>query len=349
MNKKPTRASLRTLVERILQSKISDSVWQYAIDYRMVSEVERDISPVEELAKEVARLVELGSGREAGGYVERSRRQRRSKRIPSRQEAISRYVADHAREQDNVEWFRRTFLDHRLLQIEEIEPWIMRQQESNPVTHAVIVRLPAGTTLDCDVDGHHRIVPPLAEVSKVEGIASLTFLEYPRARSKWVHRIPVGPDGPLGHLYKVARALAETYGWQQTQATAFVLTDLTPEVPDALVTMQSSGLGGLGRIRIVVDPFFTPAEVAQMYGRIRAQVLSGKTKGLSEKHSRLAIYALLHPSLERSSLQSWNVEYPQWGYARLNRFKKEAQASQNRLKSMIERRTISLSQSVNFK
>jgi hypothetical protein len=272
-------------------------------------------------------------------------------RSRARQGAIHRYpcyVAAHAREQDDVQWFRRTFLDHRLLEIEEVEPWILRQHESNPVTRAVILRLPPGTTLACELDGHHRIVPPLAEVGKVEGIAPLSLLDYPRAGSKSVQRIPVGPDSALGHLHKIARALAETYGWQQAQATGFVLTDLTPELPDALVNVQSSGLGGLGRIRIVVDPFFTPAEVARIYGRVRAQVLSGKTKGWSEKHARLAIYALEHPGLESSSRQSWNVEYPQWGYARLNRFRKEALASQNRLKSMIERRTISLSKSVNF-
>jgi hypothetical protein len=345
---KPTRASLRTVVEGRLHRKISDSVWQYAIDDRMVSQFEQGDATVEWLAEKVAQLAELGSGQKAGGYVERSRRQRRSKRIPSRLEAISCYVAGRARARDDVQWFRRTFLDHGLLQIAEIEPWIIRQHESHPVTRAVILRLPAGTTLDWDRAGHYRIVPPLAEVSKVEGIASLSLLDYPRAGSKWVQRIPVGPDGPLGHLHKVAGTLAESYGWQQAQATGFVLTDLTPEFPEALINVQSNRLGGLGRIGIVVDPFFTPAEVARIYGRIRSQVLSGKTKGLSEKHARLAIYALEHPSLDRSSLQSWNVEYPQWAYARLNRFKKEALASQNRLKSMIERRPISLSKSFNF-
>ena len=241
--------------------------------------------------------------------------------------------------------FRQTYLNDELLQIKDIEPWIKRQYKSNPFRQAVIVRLPAGTTLELGLNGHPLIIPPLNDVSQVEGIAPPIFLDYPVPGSEWVQRIPVGPDGPLGRLCKLAETLASTCGWQPAQATAFVLTDLTPEIQDFMVTLQIKSVGVLGRLQLVVDPFFTPAEVAQRYGRIRAQILSGKTKSLSEKHTRLAIHALKHTSLDRSSFQSWNTQYPKWAYARPNRFKKEAQTSQRRIESMISRWRISLGKS----
>ena len=232
--------------------------------------------------------------------------------------------------------FRRTYLSDGLLQIEDIEPWIQRQDKSNPFPGAVIVRLPAGTTLEAGLDGHPLIAPPLTDVSQVEGIAPPALLEYPVPGSAWVQSIPVGSDGPLGRLRKLAETLADTCGWQR---------DLTPEIQDFMVTLQIKSVGVLGRLQLVVDPFFTPAEVAQRYGRIRAQILSGKTKSLSEKHTRLAIHALKHASLDRSSFQSWNTQYPKWAYARPNRFKKEAQTSQRRIESMISRWRISLGKS----
>ena len=58
MNKKPSRAQLRSLVARRLKTQIPDDVWQYAIDERMVSEVERDISDGATIAEKVAWLVE---------------------------------------------------------------------------------------------------------------------------------------------------------------------------------------------------------------------------------------------------------------------------------------------------
>lgn len=351
MNKKTSRARLRSLVERSLKTQIPEPYWQYAIEKCMVSEVEQDISKgatiaekVDWLAGEVAKLLALTDNK-PGSYIELRRRQRRGKRLPSRQEAIACYVAMRARGKDDVQSFRRTYLNDGLLQIKDIEPWIKRQHKSNPLRHAVIVRLPVGTALEFGLNGHPVITPPLTDVSQVEGIAPPTFLDYPGPGNEWVQHIPVGPDGTLGRLCKLAETLASTCGWQPAQATAFVLTNLTPEIQDFMVTLQIKSVGALGRIQLVVDPFFTPAEVAQRYGRIRAQMLSGRTKSSSEKHTRLAIHALEHASLDRSSFESWNTQYPKWAYTRLNRFKKEALTSQNRFESMISRGRISLGKS----
>ncbi|MEN6533625.1 MAG: hypothetical protein ABFD89_08180 [Bryobacteraceae bacterium] len=316
--------------------KISDSVWKYAVDERMVSEFLQGESSLDWLVRKISRLTKLESGSPAP-YIELSRRHRRTKRIPSRQEAISWYVAAQAREDGQVKWFRKAFLGGRVLRIEEVEPWILQQRNDYPYRHAVIVRLPAGVTPQPDVNGRYTLTPPLREISQFEVLVPVTFLEYHRAGSVWVQRVPAGPDGPLGALYKLSHRLAEMYGWQKAQASGFVLTDLIPEIPTCMVSSVCHELGGLVRIQIVVDPFYTPAEVAQTYKRIRSKMLVGKTKGLSEKHTQLALHALRQPELDQPCLQSWNQQYPNWAYRRMNRFRKEAQNAQRRLETMVRR------------
>lgn len=335
----PTVTAVRKQVERQC-GKISDAVWQYAIEERMVGEFLQGESDLDWLVQKISRLREMEAGAQAHPYVELGRRHRRTKRIPSRAEAISCYVAAQAREDKQVQWFRKTFVGGRILRIEEVEPWILRQTDEYPYRHAVIVRLPAGITPQCDADGRYTLTPPLREISQYEVLAPVTFLEYHRAGSAWVQRIPAGPDGPLGALRKLSQRLAEIYGWQRAQASTFVLTDLSPEIPGYMVSFQGHDLGVLARIQVVADPFHSPAEVAQIYKRIRTQVLTGKTKGLSEKHTRLALHVLGQPELDCRCLQTWNQQYPEWTYARMNRFRKEALNAQRRLEAMVTRRVI---------
>ncbi|MGD0778256.1 MAG: hypothetical protein ABSC05_36195 [Candidatus Solibacter sp.] len=335
--KRLNSAEVRKLVERRL-GKISNEIWEFAVEERMVGQYQQEQN-LDWLIQKIRKLIALGAEK-AHGYIECDRRQRRTQRIPSRQEAISSYVAMEARENTAVQQFRQTVLGGRILKIEEVEPWIVRQSEEHPYRHAVIVRLSAGITPDCDQDGSYTLSPPLPEISRFQGLAPVTFLEYPRAGSAWVQRIPAGPDGPLGALYKLSQSLAENYGWQRAQAIGFVLTDLTPEIPPYMVSFAGHDLGGLARIQIVVDPFFTPAEVAQMYKRIRSQFLTGKTKGLSEKHTRLAIQVLHQPKLDQSCLRNWNQQYPKWAYREMKRFKKEALAAHRRLEAMVRGWTV---------
>jgi hypothetical protein len=319
--------------------KISDAVWKFAVEERMVSQFQEE-QDLDWLIQKIQDLIGLGGAEKAPGYIEVGRRQRRTQRIPSRQEAISCYVAMEARADPAVQQFRKAFLGGRTLQIEEVEPWIVRQSEEHPYRHAVIVRLPEGITPDYDVEGRYTLSPPLPEISRFQRLAPVTFLEYPRAGRASVQRIPAGPDGPIGALYQLSQSLAETYGWQRAQATGFVLTDLTPEIPPAMVSFAGHDFGSLARIHIVVDPFFTPAEVAQMYKRIRSQFLTSNRKGLSEKHTCLAIHFLHQPKLDPSCLRSWNQQYPKWVYREMKRFKKEALAAHRRLEAMVRGWTV---------
>jgi hypothetical protein len=331
----PNVAEVRKLVEHQL-GKISDSVWEFAVEERMVSQFQEEQN-LNWLIGKLRHLIALGSVEIAPGYIEVGRHQRRTKRIPSRQESISCYVAKEARENPAVQQFRETFLGGRILKIEEVEPWIVCESEKYPYRHSVIVRLPEGITPHCDeVERIYTLRPPLSEVTRFQRLEPITFLEYPRVGSVRAQLIPAGPDGPIGVLYLLSQSLAETYGWQKSQATGFVLTDLTPEIAAYKVSLDGHDFGGLARIRLVVDPFFTPAEVGQMYKRVRSQLWTSRMKGLSEKHTRLAIHVLHQPKLDPSCLQNWNQQYPNWAYRELKRFKKEALAAHRKLEAMVK-------------
>jgi hypothetical protein len=324
--------AVRRLVEGRI-GKIRDAVWKFAVEERMVSQYMEELD-LDWLVGKI-NILEGLAGEQSHRCIDVSRRQRRTKRLPSRQEAFSCYVAKAARADLRVKQFRKAYFSGRLLTREELEPWISQQSKEHPYRHAVIVRLPAGTTPECHEDGSYTLNPPLTEITCFEAVAPIRFLDYPRTGREWVQRIPVGPDGPLGELYKISESLAEAYGWQRAQATAFVLTDLAPEITPCTVSFAGRDFGGLARIQLVVDPYYTPAEVAQMYKPIRSRVWKGKAKGLSEKHTRLGIHVLHHPDFDHGCMQKWNEQYPNWAFSDMKRFKREASMAHSRLNARV--------------
>lgn len=85
--RRPTPAEARKLVEQRL-GKISDAVWKFAVDERMVAQFQEE-QKLDWLTQKIQELVALGGTEKPTGYIEVGRRQRRTQRIPSRQEAIS--------------------------------------------------------------------------------------------------------------------------------------------------------------------------------------------------------------------------------------------------------------------
>jgi hypothetical protein len=331
---KLTPHSIRKKVE-LQCGEISAKIWQYAQDQRMVSDVIHGEADCDWLVGQIQRLQALGSPTPQRP-IELNRRERRTKGIPSRQDAISYYVAEQARGDPRVKAYRQTFLEGKLLSIEQVEPWIQRQNEQHPYRHAVIVRLPAGTTPNLDL----TLTPPLKTVTHFENLERVRFIEYVRFGRSGVQRLPAPRDGPIGALYDLANSLAGTYRWQKAQASGFVLTDLTPDIEDRAVFFEDHELGVLARIHMVVDPAYTPSEIAQIYKQQRAQVLRKRGKGLSEKHTQLAILVLHQPELDRNTLRNWNLQYPRWAYARIGLFRKEALRAHKRLEAAAERRKL---------
>jgi hypothetical protein len=92
---------------------------------------------------------------------------------------------------------------------------------------------------------------------------------------------------------------------------------------------------------MTVDPITTPRELAAKYARFRLQVLNQGTgklgkrlkraRPLSEKHAKLATFAVRHNPLDSKKMTVWNRQFPQWEYTRYSNFSRDAKVAKERL------------------
>ena len=140
-------------------------------------------------------------------------------------------------------------------------------------------------------------------------------------------------------LRSIAKDLVRLLGWQEAEATVFILTDLVPLLPTFGITIspgpilmdEDLQLNCLTRISLTVSPLSTPREVAKGYEKIRATVLKGRARALTEKHMHLAAYCASLFPLDRSHMIEWNKVYPKWHYVRFSIFNRDALTARARL------------------
>jgi hypothetical protein len=220
-----------------------------------------------------------------------------------------------------------------------VEPWIKDHQKDEVYPHAVLLRVKK-----LDYRTGWPIDPPLqlAQNDQIEGVANVDCLEYGKPGSGWVHRVPIGRDGTLRVLHELSKTLATFFHWQAAQATAFVLTDLTPVIetesvavhPAPHVTVPYGGpqpLACLVRVTLTIDPIMTPKELARKYASVRNRLLAQKPRALSTKHLALAVFTTKHPALNQESMEQWAREFPQWKYRRISQFGRDARTARSRL------------------
>jgi hypothetical protein len=248
-------------------------------------------------------------------------RGRRNTHLSWHQESVSDVLAVHAELETEhrfgVREFRAEVLDGRLLSLDQAGHWI----EQAAANRGGILRSP---TARAEVAGHTAL--------------GVETLGYARADSKWMHRVVVEPGSVLARLRSIARRLADFYGWDEAQATAFVLTGVTPLTHALRATVStSSPLLVRSRIKMSIDPSTTPREVADYYRRVRQEAF-GRIRRLGEKHARLAAFAARLPQAMDSNeqLKKWNDQCvkwrkPKWKFSHPSRFRIEAQKALDRL------------------
>jgi hypothetical protein len=216
--------------------------------------------------------------------VETPRRQRRGKVLSARGSAVSEFIAERARNDQEVRSFRERYLMGALLSPLKVEAWI--HEQNSEYTHAVVVHIPRDTQIICGPDGL-LLVPELTPVKReqIEGILPVDCIAYQRPQSAWAQRKPVGRDGALRAFLLLSRRLAMTLSWTEDQATMFVLTDLTPEIATARCGISPvAPLACSTRGSLIVDLQLTPEELAKKYRTMRSKILPPKHRSLGEKH-----------------------------------------------------------------
>ncbi len=229
-----------------------------------------------------------------------------------RRQTVSLLLAEDAAKLAEVESFREGVLGSRLLGLDQVEYWIQEQMPDKQIS----VDDPNSVTLR--YGSHHD--------------------DYERVA--FVHR-----HSTLAELRWIARMLAPSYGWGESQATVFVLTGLTPLVqrigldwkavrPRSRVGPDNIDHPTAGeRIILTVDPTITPSELRAIYAGYRQQLLGPRHQPVREKHARLATYTSSgwkgSSWAERMAL--WNQAFPQWKYGHLSNFKRDCLKARTRL------------------
>ena len=147
----------------------------------------------------------------------------------------------------------------------------------------------------------------------------------------------------LDRLREISERLANFYGWDEAQATVFVLTGITPLHRAMRAEARfSDPLPARSRITLTIDPKVTPREIADYYRAIRRDLFGGRRlRRLSAKHARLAVFAAQQPDDSTPAAQRarWNQECrawkrPKWRYQETTRFKRDCQQALDRLEGL---------------
>lgn len=340
-----SQKELRRAVERRLEEHLPEKIWSHLIGDRAVSEALTDWAhkdPVTWLALKAKGLMDLSGAPDPVPPMLPTRRQRRYKNLPLRREAISDILAAEARRNFRVRMFRSQYLSRGLLTPSKAVAWIKKHASSGPREQAWIVVLPESVEVGLGADGW-RLHAPQLQTSEVrfENPSPAIVLEFVVPGSAYVHRIPVPRKGVLRELYYVSDTLKETFGWQQAQATSFVLTDCVPLIDADKVALQqaphltfSDGVvkpaNCLTRFVITVESRTAPAEVAEIYRKARMTLLP-RIRNPGEKHLTLASFVSQHSELNKGVMLAWNKRFPNWKYDRFSLFSRDAKTARHRL------------------
>jgi hypothetical protein len=289
---------------------LTEGEWSLLNDDGYVAEVESGAAEVDYLVERVRRLRRaIGQPtKEVAGELVRA--EELARRAATRAEALAALLAAEASQDTDVVGFRREELCGGLVSPEGVADWIERRAE--PATDLVVVAV-------------DRPDEPLEHLRRV--------LEYAGPPSTVVQRLPVVVNSTLDRLRVLSESLANRYAWQPAQGSTFVVSGLVPILePVRARTAIRYPVSAASRIMLDVDPTVTPREVAERYAATRKRVLPGRSRRMSEKHLRLAVYAATRAEgtwTER--MRGWNDEHPDERYSHEANFQRDAPRAKKRL------------------
>jgi hypothetical protein len=213
-----------------------------------------------------------------------------------RDHVVSFLRAREAAEDPRVVSFRTDVMGSQLLRLDQVEGWVARQA--------------------CN---ENRSEPP-------------TILEFLGAYGQPIRR-PLPAGGPLEELRSLSLELVARYGWEPSQASTFVLTDLAP-LSDPIRASIAGGWPSSATTRLVleVDPPASPRAVMKRYKALRRQLILGRFHNTDRKRLDLVVFVERRPDESWEELMaSWNRAHARWRYRRLVEFKRDAQLTRHRL------------------
>lgn len=302
---------IKSGVEKELGYALQEDIWQDLFDDGYVGDVETGAESVEWLADKVRERFRLYDKRRAESEEVEEMLDRKSAVFENnlteeRLRAISVITAEEARKNRSVQEFRRLYLNDVFLRTEQIENWIF-------------------------------------DISKSEGGKTVKFemLPYAIPDDPFVRRFPAIPGGVLDKLRLLGERLSSWYGWQEAQATIFLLTDKIPQINPMKIRIRArSRVTAATRVVMEIDPALTPSQVSEKYVEVRNDLFGRQYRSLSKKHILLAEFAALRPQNESwlTSMNAWNKQWnkrPGYKYSHISNFHRDCKKAEIRLLSPI--------------
>jgi hypothetical protein len=279
--------NVRDELERDLRGHLSDEEWADLVERQSEHEVLNGWSTVAEVADHVRRMRRV-YGRRPHPVEDQTQGLRSPEAVSARIDALSAIYGHWAHDESEVRWFRTSELvehgtakfrayidgegpypDFRLVDAAQVEDWVQKQFRAAAP----------------DGDGR-RHVETLISQTMPDGPRKVKNLWYIADRQECA--LTVDARCALGTLAQIADNLAERYQWKPSEAATFVLIGRVPEV---FVYIGSASIrhgenAASTRVTMVLDPFLTPQQVAEVYARLRGRF--SPQRSMSVKHYRLA-------------------------------------------------------------
>jgi hypothetical protein len=248
----------------------------------------------------------------------------KNKELFIRQEVLSEIHAKEASDDEEVTAFRKKVLDGKLLNLDEVAPWMRQQAQIEARDYPPSVFQEFYYEIESFVK--FQVVDNTEDL--LEGIEFVKAVKakFDRSVPEVWDKISVVIGGTLDDLYCLGKSLSGRYGWEVSNAGLFILTDIMPLVP--LIKVRNHSIGyrsqATRRITLEIDPTLTDKQVARVYRKARRRLLKTDAIGravyrpLSEKHLKLAQFGVRQPEDRAASrrLQLWNMKHEEeWGYS----------------------------------
>jgi hypothetical protein len=228
----------------------------------------------------------------------------------------------------SVRTFRAEVMEGRLIELTAVETWIQERARTEKYTAWLDVPVTADDngTLSLDLP----VFPPEAWATDVH----VKWLKYilPGQKSQ---RLSTAAGGVLDRLRLASDDVSTHTGSPADYATVFILSgEPLPffSCAQTVVVCSTDICSALNRIELQVDPTLSPRQVAEAYGQLRKQVFGRRSRAMSEKHLRLALFCLQRPPDEglKTAMTAWNDEYPKWRYRQESNFGRDRIAAKRR-------------------
>ena len=325
--KKPNLEDIRNKINACFGAKpLDEGDWYVLVEFGFIEDIQHrkgSISPAVELIRKI-RWAREHPNKPQQEDTPRLVSKEDAKTHLDRSFALSLLLYEEATKDAGVRAFRSEVLDNTLLERDMVAEWIQLQAKVDGEATLWLKEIPVPPEYKSEV---------LNWISKPQGRQPLeielpaSFLRYSVGShvlmygglDEWAYPVSTCSDGVLERLRNLSERLAGEYGWQEAQATLFVLTGKVPFVDPIYVSheMKSGSLYLRQRIVLDVDPTVSPLEVTNHYRLTRGRIIDRRSGKLSAKHLRLATFNAERPEEESwaKKLAEWNrTERPEWGY-----------------------------------